>query len=988
MARFRTRARTVDMLGRQQIAGLPTAINELFKNAHDAYANVVEVDYYRPENLFVLRDDGLGMTLEDFESRWLAIGTESKLADAGGLHAVAQSLRIDQRQVLGEKGIGRLAIGAIGPQVLICTRALRSTNLSNTVVAFVNWTMYTIPGIDIEEIVVPVAELGETTIPSAQNVAELVQEVRLNLMALHSQLKVPTQYLDRILGQLNSFTIDPEQLTRRLGSPSLLEGQHGTQFYISPVSDNLALDIDASQSETASPLSKMLTGFSNTMVPNHETPVILAEFRDHKSPGITDNLISERTFFTPEDFLSADHTIRGTFDQFGQFEGIVTLYGSEPIDHIVPWLRSHGRPSNCGPFAIDLAYVQGNLRDSSLLPEQFAAITKKLELFGGIYIYRDGIRVLPYGNQDYDFLRIEERRNKSAGYYYFSYRRLFGVISISYLHNANLIEKAGREGFQENLAYREFKDILENFFIQTAASFFRADTPQGELFIQKRTEIQKREEIARRREQAVRAKRQRFERDLDSWFSRLASGDLERETAGLIEDLRNELHTLEGQTPTATLEGALHAEQRAYDRLHELRDQYRVVQPRGIGLTRNLRRHMDAYRIESDRLTTEVFMPTELKIAAEVDSFSKAVGASIDARRRLERTAQSAVEESKRTVRRLDADARKALDEANSRVRTTLNQSNRQFINDLNAILTDTQRIMPREDSESALTESRRIVEHRVEELASNVKALLEAIALQLDSVSTPDEGTQEFISQIDYTEATEEELLALRETAEENFELVQLGQAVEAINHEFETTIIAINNGIRDLESWARTNRNLEDVYGRIRAAFDHLNGYLNLFVPLRRRADPVETDIKGQNIVDYVGALFTRRLAQDMIQLNADEEFQAHVFRSFRSAIYPAFVNLVDNAIFWLSDHTQPRTILLHLLEGEMAVSDNGPGVAARDQTAIFDSGFTRKPGGRGLGLYISRDVLSRAGYDLVLSNKSFLGGATFIIQQHAED
>ena len=36
---FRTRARTVDMLGRQQIAGIPTAISELFKNAHDAYAD-------------------------------------------------------------------------------------------------------------------------------------------------------------------------------------------------------------------------------------------------------------------------------------------------------------------------------------------------------------------------------------------------------------------------------------------------------------------------------------------------------------------------------------------------------------------------------------------------------------------------------------------------------------------------------------------------------------------------------------------------------------------------------------------------------------------------------------------------------------------------------------------------------------------------------------------------------------------------------------
>ncbi len=46
------------MLGRQQIAGIPTAISELFKNAHDAYADRVEIDYYRTDGLFVLRDDG------------------------------------------------------------------------------------------------------------------------------------------------------------------------------------------------------------------------------------------------------------------------------------------------------------------------------------------------------------------------------------------------------------------------------------------------------------------------------------------------------------------------------------------------------------------------------------------------------------------------------------------------------------------------------------------------------------------------------------------------------------------------------------------------------------------------------------------------------------------------------------------------------------------------------------------------------------------
>ncbi len=65
MARIKVRARAVDMLGRQQIAGIPTAIHELFKNAHDAYADRVRVDYIHAFDLFMLRDNGLGMTRAD-----------------------------------------------------------------------------------------------------------------------------------------------------------------------------------------------------------------------------------------------------------------------------------------------------------------------------------------------------------------------------------------------------------------------------------------------------------------------------------------------------------------------------------------------------------------------------------------------------------------------------------------------------------------------------------------------------------------------------------------------------------------------------------------------------------------------------------------------------------------------------------------------------------------------------------------------------------
>ena len=133
MAKMRVRARAVDMLGRQQIAGIPTAIHELFKNAHDAYASNVEVDFFRSERVLVLRDNGIGMTPEDFESRWLTLGTESKIgANQERQIPWLAKKRGGRRPILGEKGIGRLAIAAIGPRVLVMTRAIREGARSTT----------------------------------------------------------------------------------------------------------------------------------------------------------------------------------------------------------------------------------------------------------------------------------------------------------------------------------------------------------------------------------------------------------------------------------------------------------------------------------------------------------------------------------------------------------------------------------------------------------------------------------------------------------------------------------------------------------------------------------------------------------------------------------------------------------------------------------------------------------------------------------------
>ena len=171
-----------------------------------------------------------------------------------------------------------------------------------------------------------------------------------------------------------------------------------------------------------------------------------------------------------------------------------------------------------GPFQVKFAYVQGLQGESLLDPERFSRTSAKLNKIGGLYIYRDGIRILPYGNSDYDFLNIERRRTKSAQDWFFSFRRIFGAIELSQAHNSNLMEKAGREGFITNTAYRQLRSIMENLFMQLAKTFFRKEADRGGQYNRIKEELQHQAALLKKREKRLRVRKADYERSLEDFL--------------------------------------------------------------------------------------------------------------------------------------------------------------------------------------------------------------------------------------------------------------------------------------------------------------------------------------------------------------------------------------------------------------------------------------------------------------------------------------
>src|SRR5262249_40124233 len=75
-----------------------------------------------------------------------------------------------------------------------------------------------------------------------------------------------------------------------------------------------------------------------------------------------------------------------------------------------------------------------------------------------------------------------------------------------------------------------------------------------------------------------------------------------------------------------------------------------------------------------------------------------------------------------------------------------------------------------------------------------------------------------------------------------------------------------------------------------------------------------------------------------------------------------------LVSNSLEWARRAEAPRIRIVVAAAGEqwceIVFSDNGPGIPADDAGRVFEPLFSRKEGGRGMGLTIARQMVEAHG------------------------
>lgn len=992
MANFKTRARTLDLLGRQQISGIPTAVNELLKNAHDAYADNVDIDYFRVKELLVLRDDGVGMTKEDFETRWLTLGTESKVNHKKSCPPpIDKSKKI--RILMGEKGIGRLAIASIGKQVLIVTKAKGQPEVT---VALINWQIFELPGLNLEDIVVPVKVFD--ALPDRDNIISMKNELKASLHKLLNQDDISIEEYETISSTIDLFDISPKDLNEQLVRSVHFEGidSGGTCFYVSPVDDILKFDIDSRPGQKeATKIEKMLMGFHNTMTPQHPEPLLDIVFRDYRSTdGTYINVIDKEHFFTGDDFESADHHFKGHFDEYGQFKGMVKIYREKSFDHIVDWRGNNFNKTSCGAFEINLAYVQGELKSTTIDPESYARIISKTDKFGGLYVYKDNIRILPYGDSDYDYLEVEKRRTKHAGNAFFSYRRMFGVINLSKEHNFKLKEKAGREGFIEDHAYRNLKDILKNFLIQLAADFFRADSsggPKAEIWAQKREELEASHRALKKRSMQAKVRKNKFESALNKFFDDSQSGLIHQGIDSIYASAAQSfkaVYSIKDQDVAS--QAILDIESETRKKIEEYRKSILVATPRGFLVRGELKTDYSTYLEEMEQLDVGLFSKTTSKLDAIVELTVKDLAISLSKRKRLEQAVDYISSEAKQLNAQKKKNATDSVNEINKRVKALTTELMIDLDDQIREVKDKFKTITVANESDIDLVAKRKELSDQITSVSDRNSNILDTIIRQLEGIYWEKDGNSSYITNDQITNALGEELEVLREKASTDVELSQLGLAVGVIHHEFNSTVRSVRSSLKDLRAWSDVNKELEGVYNNIKINFEHLDGYLNLFTPLNRRLSRKSEEIKLLEVKNYLIDLFKNRLTRHEIAFKHTKAFTRSRINGFRSSFYPVFVNVIDNAIHWLNESgVDDKVIRLHADdEGSVYISNNGIAIPVQDKNKIFEWGFSRKENGRGMGLHISNEVLKSAGYTLSLTEPRAGSNVTFKISKVVKD
>lgn len=391
---FSIDAGLIQRLGYELVGKAETAVSELIKNAYDADATIVDVDFIETQQsggTLVISDNGLGMTENQLINGFMRISSTEKYHNP-------KSERF-KRTRAGKKGIGRFATQRLGEQLTIITQ---TKNADKAIKFTIDWNKYTIDT-DLSSVTFPIEEIDK------------IQEEGTKLIISNLRERWIYSAINRIFGYVLEL-FQPDYLSESSRNYNLaVKNENSFKVFFSQVIDGVKTSCI---NDRISVFDKALAVFEGYIDKKHRGTLTI----NSKYLGINDIL--------EVDYSNKEKEYRELSDVTFKIYYFIYL-----------------KPQ----------YYQNKISGTDLKKIQDFAKTAS-----GVKLYRNGFRVLPYGDIDDDWIRIDRRWSGESGATNtpLTNKSLFGFVELIDTDGKKFEETASREGLIENDAFNQLKDFL------------------------------------------------------------------------------------------------------------------------------------------------------------------------------------------------------------------------------------------------------------------------------------------------------------------------------------------------------------------------------------------------------------------------------------------------------------------------------------------------------------------------------------------------
>ena len=406
---LRPRARILRTLGDELISSEAVALMELVKNSYDADATKVLVRFHGPLEVgngkVEVIDNGHGMSLDTIQTTWMEPATLSRKREP-------RSQRLGRR-VLGEKGIGRFATSRLANFLEVVTRragAERETRV------YFDWAQFDNEGKYLDEVEV----LWEEEDPTELTPGGIV-----------------------------------ERLWDSCGEPNPDDLAHGTILRMEQLRSNWG---GPEFDDLRTRLSRLVSPFfgDELSARNDQFELCL----DLPPPFEEQSGIVE----PPELLRNPHYVLKGTINAGGRYDFGIGLRDGGSEEAIQGEFKPKNHRAECGPIGVELRVWDRDPTSMAELMERhsFQSVSQVRGLLdngAGISIYRDGFRVLPYGEPDDDWLRLDMRRVQNPTLR-LSNNQVLGYVLISSEENPKLRDQSNREGLLEGPPLDDLRELI------------------------------------------------------------------------------------------------------------------------------------------------------------------------------------------------------------------------------------------------------------------------------------------------------------------------------------------------------------------------------------------------------------------------------------------------------------------------------------------------------------------------------------------------